>query len=312
MLGAYLFKVLTMSLRSLIQLFALAAIWGASFLFMRMAAASLGPAVLIEFRVGFAALTLFLVALYIKRQSIFKSLAFKAHRKHFFIIGALNSALPFLLFAYAAQTISASTLSILNSTTPIWAAVVGIIWAKTKPTKSMVCGLMLGLTGVVLLVGQDSFSPDSDSMIAIIAALCASLSYAIASHYTKHAPKLTPFNNAHGSMWAASILVLPLVFVMPIREIPTTDIMLGVVALGVICTGVAYILFFNLIEEIGPTSALTVTFLIPLFGIFWGYIVLDEQIGSNTLLGALCVISGTMLVTGFLPKKLALRSPKNT
>lgn len=297
-----------MPLRSLLHLFILAAIWGASFLFMRMAAASLGPAILIELRVGFAALTLFLVALYLKRASVFKELAFKAHHKHFFIIGALNSAFPFLLFAYAAQTLNASTLSILNSTTPIWGAVVGMFWAKTKPTKSVLLGLILGLTGVVLLVGQNQFSINSDSFIAIIAALCASLSYAIASHYTKYAPKLTPFNNAHGSMWAASFMVLPLILFMPIREVPSTSVMLGVLALGVVCTALAYILFFKLIDDIGPTSALTVTFLIPLFGIFWGHIILDETIGSNTLLGAFFVISGTMLVTGFFNKKLKVKN----
>ncbi|WP_253188806.1 DMT family transporter [Pseudoalteromonas sp. EB27] len=263
-----------------------------------MAANSLGPAVLIEFRVGFAAVTLFIVALYLKRR-----LAFTEHKKHFFIIGAFNSALPFLFFAYAAQTISASTLSILNSTTPIWGAVVGILWTKTKPTRSMVLGLLLGLIGVAILVGQNHFVLNSQSIIAIVAALSASLCYAIASHYTKNAPKLAPFDNAHGSMWASSFMVLPLILFMPIREVPTTNVMLGVLVLGVVCTALAYILFFKLIEDIGPTSALTVTFLIPLFGIFWGHLFLDEQIGPNTLLGALFVIVGTMLVTGFLPRK---------
>ena len=183
-----------MSLPSLLRLFILAAIWGASFLFMRMAANSLGPAVLIELRVGFAAITLFIFALYLR-----KKLAFTTHKKHFFIIGALNSAIPFLLFAFAAQTINASTLSILNSTTPIWGAIVGIVWTKTKPTKSMLLGLLLGLTGVAILVGQNSLTIDSQAITAIVAALCASLSYAIASHYTKHAPKLSAFDNAHGS-----------------------------------------------------------------------------------------------------------------
>ncbi|MCO7208334.1 MULTISPECIES: DMT family transporter [unclassified Pseudoalteromonas] len=291
-----------MSLPSLLRLFILAAIWGASFLFMRMAANSLGPAVLIELRVGFAAITLFIFALYLR-----KKLAFATHKKHFFIIGALNSAIPFLLFAYAAQTINASTLSILNSTTPIWGAIVGIIWSKTKPTKSMLLGLLLGLTGVAILVGQNSLTIDSQAITAIVAALCASLSYAIASHYTKHAPKLSAFDNAHGSMWAASIMVLPLIFVIPAREMPTNVVMLGVVALGVLCTAVAYILFFRLIDDIGPTSALTVTFLIPLFGIVWGNLILDEQIGPNTLVGALCVIAGTMLVTGFIRIKPFLK-----
>ncbi len=258
----------------------------------------MGPAVLIELRVGFAAVTLFIVALYLKRR-----LAFTQHKKHFFIIGAFNSALPFLFFAYAAQTISASTLSILNSTTPIWGVVVGILWTKTKPNKSMVLGLLLGLIGVAILVGQNNFVLTSQSIIAIIAALSASLCYAIASHYTKNAPKLAPFDNAHGSMWASSFMVLPLILFMPIREIPSTNVMLGVLVLGVVCTALAYILFFKLIDDIGPTSALTVTFLIPLFGIFWGHLILDEKIGSNTLLGALFVIVGTMLVTGFLPQK---------
>jgi drug/metabolite transporter (DMT)-like permease len=288
-----------MTLASLLRLFFLAAIWGASFLFMRMAANSLGPAVLIELRVGFAAVTLFIVALYLKRR-----LAFTEHKKHFFIIGAFNSALPFLFFAYAAQTISASTLSILNSTTPIWGAVVGILWTKTKPNKSMVLGLLLGLIGVAIVVGQNHFVLNSQSIMSIIAALSASLCYAIASHYTKNAPKLAPFDNAHGSMWASTLMVLPLILFMPIREVPTTNIMLGVLVLGVVCTALAYILFFKLIEDIGPTSALTVTFLIPLFGIFWGHLFLDEQIGPNTLLGALFVIVGTMLVTGFLPHRV--------
>ncbi|MCF2922735.1 DMT family transporter [Pseudoalteromonas sp. APAL1] len=291
-----------MSLPSLLRLFILAAIWGASFLFMRMAANSLGPAILIELRVGFAAITLFIFALYLS-----KKLAFATHKKHFFIIGALNSAIPFLLFAYAAQTINASTLSILNSTTPIWGAIVGIIWSKTKPTKSMLLGLLLGLTGVAILVGQNSLTIDSQAITAIVAALCASLSYAIASHYTKHAPKLSAFDNAHGSMWAASIMVLPLIFIIPAREMPSNQVMLGVVALGVLCTAVAYILFFRLIDDIGPTSALTVTFLIPLFGIIWGNLILDEQIGPNTLVGALCVIAGTMLVTGFIRIKPFLK-----
>jgi drug/metabolite transporter (DMT)-like permease len=293
-----------MPIKSLLHLFILAAIWGASFLFMRMAANSLGPAVLIELRVALAAITLFLIALYLKQQKKLQPLAFNAHLTHFFIIGALNSAIPFLLFAYAAQTINASTLSILNSTTPIWAAIMGILWTKTKPTITILCGLIFGVCGVILLVGQGAIDINPTSSLSIAAALSASLSYAVASHYTKYAPTLTPFNNAHGSMWAASILVMPLALFMPIREIPSTNVMFGVLALGVLCTGIAYILFFKLIEDIGPTSALTVTFLIPLFGILWGHVFLNEQIGSNTLLGALLVIVGTMLVTGYLPKKL--------
>ncbi|MCA2489786.1 MULTISPECIES: DMT family transporter [Vibrio] len=281
---------------SFFRLLCLAAIWGGSFLFMRVAANTFGPAYLIEFRVTFAAVALLLIAVYLK-----KKLTLTAHTKHFFIIGLFNSAVPFLLFAYAAQTLNASTLAILNSTAPIWGALVGFVWYHSPLTAKSVLGMLIGIGGVAVLVGLDTSTIGEEAMLPIAASLMASFSYGIATNYTKNAPQVPAFDNAHGSMWAAVIWVLPLLPFLPMRAEPSHFEWSSVVTLGVVCTGFAYLLYFRLVSDIGPASALTVTFLVPVFGILWGYLVLDEPVGSNTIIGTILVLSGTMLVTGFSP-----------
>ncbi|ULN66684.1 DMT family transporter [Vibrio gigantis] len=266
---------------------------------MRIAASPLGPAVLIEARVLCAAVTLLLVSFYLKRK-----LSFNTHSKHFFILGLFNTALPFLCFAYAAQTLNASTLAILNSTAPIWAAIIGAIWTKTALERKVLLGLGIGVTGVGVLVGWDAINIGQEAIVPIFAAVMAAFSYGIASNYTKTAPKVEAFNNAHGSMWAAVLIVLPFVFFMPMREAPDLTITTSVILLGAVCTGLAYLLYFNLINELGAPSALSVTFLIPVFGILWGNLFLDEAIGINTIVGSILVITGTMLVTGLSPVQM--------
>ena len=283
---------------SVVRLLILAALWGGSFLFMRVAANPLGPGVLIEARVGLAAVTLLLLALYLK-----KAIQFWQYKRHFLILGVFNTALPFVLIAYAAQTLNASTLSILNSTAPIWGALIGAVWTRTPLTRSVLLGLALGVVGVTVLVGKEANLVGADAILPMIASVSAAFCYGISTNYTKVAPKLEAFNNAHGSMWAATLLMLPLAFLIPAREAVTTEVAVSVLALGVISTGVAYLIFFRLVTDIGPSPTLSVTFLIPAFGIFWGYLFLDEPIGWNTLFGTILVVLGTVKVTGFSFKK---------
>ena len=113
---------------------------------------------------------------------------------------------------------------------------------------------------------------------------------------------LAKFANAHGSMWGAALVAIPALFFFPIHSVPTPGIMAAALALGVLCTGVGYIIYFKLVEDVGATSALTVTFLIPLFGILWGVLFLGEIVGWYTLAGAAIVLAGTALVTGFMPR----------
>jgi drug/metabolite transporter (DMT)-like permease len=286
-----------MNTANLLRLVALAAIWGGSFLFMRISAPVLGPAVLIEFRVLFAALFLALVGLVLKKR-----LDLRANWKHYFILGFSNSALPFLLFAFGARTLTASVLSVLNATAPMWGALVGAAWTRHPISLRTALGLVLGTLGVALLVGFDHVSSKPGAGIAVVAALAAALSYGVASQYARSAKSVEPFANAHGTMWASSVMVLPVLPFFPMSAVPTPGIVGAVVALGVLCSGIAYILYFRLIEEVGTTSALTVTFLNPVFGILWGALFLGETIGWYTIAGSAIVLVGTALVTGFAPR----------
>ena len=291
-----------MTIASLVRLLALSAIWGASFLFMRMGAPVLGPTLLIGCRVLFAAVFLAIVG-----AALRKPLDARRNALHYLVLGLFNSALPFLLFAFAARTLSASLLSILNATAPIWGAVIGAAWTRTAlPAKSLL-GLALGVGGVALLVDFDPSTLRDGAPFAIALALAASFSYGIATNYAKSARKVEPFANAHGSMWAATLLIAPAVPFAPPAATPTLAVALAVLALGVVCSGIAYLLYFRLVADLGAASALTVTFLVPVFGVLWGHVALGEPVGWNTAVGALVVIAGTALVTGFSAKALFRR-----
>lgn len=205
-----------MDTASLARLLTLAAIWGSSFLFMRIAVPVLGPVLLIALRVALAALFLLGVALSGKRR-----LDVRHHYRHYLFMGACNSAVPFLLFAFAAQTLSASLLAILNATAPLFAALIASLLRRTLPAPPVVTGLALGVVGVALLAGFDTVMLAPGATVALCAALGASFSYAIASNYAKSAPGVDPFANAHGSMWAATLLLAPAAPFFPAAAMPT-------------------------------------------------------------------------------------------
>jgi drug/metabolite transporter (DMT)-like permease len=285
---------------SIVRLFLLAAIWGASFLFMRIAVPSLGPVLLVEIRVVLAALLLAAIAVHGRR-----TLAAGMHWRVYVFVGIFNTALPFLLFAWAAQALSASLLSIINAAAPIFGAVVGAIWLRQRPSAGVLAGLALGIAGVALLVGFDPSAAAPGSLLSVLAATAAPLCYGIASTYLKaRAPDIKPFEVAHGSMWGATLVLAPLAPLFPAHALPGPGIAGAVLALGIVCTGIAYMLYFRLVQDAGPVRALTVTFLIPVFGVLWGHLILAEPIGPQTFAGAAIVIVGTALATGFSPRSL--------
>lgn len=291
-----------MNQANLIRLILLAAIWGASFLFMRIAAPSLGPVVMIVLRVGAAALFLWLVArLFQQGQGMGGG-----YRHHLFL-GLVGAAIPFTLFGYAAQSLSAAMMSILNATAPIWGVVIGVLWYREAITWKRGAGLLMGVVGVSILVGFDPETVAQGTLLPVVAVLIATLCYGIASSYTQGVKGVKPFDHAHGSMWGATVLMLPLLPFFPVREAPSMEIVSAVLLLGVLCTGVAFLLYFRLINEIGAASTLTVTFLIPLFGVLWGSLLLGEQVGWHTLLGGLFVLMGTAWGTGFSLSAIQVR-----
>lgn len=173
---------------------------------MRIGAPVLGPALLMELRVAFAAAFLLIVGAVLR-----KTLNAREHWKHYLVLGLFNSAIPFLLFGFAAKTLSASLLSILNATAPIWGAVIGAVWTRKALSRRASLGLVLGVCGVALLVGFDPMTLRDGAFPAIMLGLGAAFSYGIATDYAKAAKKVEPFANAHGSMWAATLLIAPAV-----------------------------------------------------------------------------------------------------
>lgn len=285
-----------MSAANLARLILLAAIWGASFLFMRIGVPVFGPGKLIALRVGLGALFLAGLALWWRRP-----LHWRANWRHFAFMGAFNSGLPFLLYAFAAQSLSASLLSIINAATPIYGALVAAIWLRTPLSRSVLAGLALGFGGVLLIVGGDTGQHGDGTWLATLAALAAPLGYALATSYArKHAGAIASFDQAHGSLWAASLTVLPLALLIPARSTPTPSDWLAVSALALLCTGWAYLIYFRLVREIGPARTLTVTFLIPVFGVLWGALFLHEAITPSMLAGGAIVLLGTALANGLI------------
>lgn len=293
-----------MDVGSFFRLFGLAAIWGISFMFTRISAPVLGPTILIEARVGLAALFLLGVALLLR-----KPLNFRLHWKHYFILGTFNAALPFLLFAFAAQTLPASALSILNASAPLWGAVIGAFLARRLPDGLTLIGLLLGIAGVAMVVGLGHMTRQHGATLAIAAALFAPFLYGVASHYARTAKAVDGFSNAHGSMWAAALLIMPaLPFASPTAPASVgVGIALDVLMLGVLCTGVTFLLYFRLVREIGATSTLTVTYLIPVFGILWGHLFLGEAITPGMVAGSAVIILGTAMATKFNPAAVLRR-----
>ena len=292
-----------MSASAFVKLIVLGALWGGSFLFMRLCAPFMGPIPLIVLRVLMAALFLAAVAMVQKRQ-----LDIKGQWKHFLILGMLNSAIPFVLFAFAAHSLSASLLSILNATSPIWGAVIAALATRQMPSLKALAGLVLGIAGVSVLVGSDNQHLTQGAWLALAAGLFGAFLYAVAAAYSKRAKGSDAFSNAHGSMWGATLGLLPAVPFFPLAHVPNLTVILAIVALGVVCSGIAYLLYFDLVDKVGAASALTVTFLVPVFGTLWGWLFLHEPVGWQTAAGGVLVLAGTALITGFSPRALMAKS----
>lgn len=291
-----------MPLSSLAKLIGLAAIWGGSFLFMRIASPVLGPVLLIQLRVALAAVFLLGLALLWKKR-----LDLKSDWKHFVILGLFNTAVPFLLFAWAVKSLPASLLSVINATTPIWGAIFGAIWMRTALSLKTLAGLALGITGVAVLVGLDGGQLSPTALLSVGAGLAAAACYAIAALYSKAAKSVDAFSNAHGSMWAATLMIAPATPFFPAISVPNIWVVICVLMLGTLCSGIAYVLYFKLIDEIGAAPATTVTFLVPVFGVLWGSLILHEHVGWFSVIGGVLIITGTALITGFSPSVLMKR-----
>lgn len=278
------------------ELALLAALWGASFLFMRLGAAEFGPVALAAVRVAGATLCL-LPLLALRGQ-------FGALRRHWrpiFTVGLINSALPFLLYSYAALSISAGLSSIFNAATPLFGALIAWLWLRDRLTPPRIAGLAIGFAGVLWLAwDKASFKPGGSGW-AVLACLGATLCYGLAASFTKkHLAGVAPLAVASGSQLGATfVLALPALWWWPAAA-PSPTAWGAAALLALLCTGVAYVLYFRLIAHIGAANAITVTFLIPVFAVAWGWLFLAERPTGAMALGCAVILLGTGLATGVL------------
>lgn len=273
------------------RLVLLGAIWGASFLFTRITAPVIGPVATADLRmlIGGIALAAWFAAIGFDPQ-------WRRWWPQYFVVGLLTSGLPFLLFAYAAVTLTAGLLSVINATAPMWGAVMAALILGERLTARRGVGFALGVAGVALVTRPEP--GQSLALLPVLAALAAPVCYGIAGPYLKRWAAAAPARGmALGTQLLTAIALLPLNAVWPPPMTAPSSLIIGsVLTLGLVCGAIAYLLYFRLINDIGPTGALTVTYLVPIFGVAWGVMFLGETISHGMLAGGALVIAGTVMV----------------
>jgi drug/metabolite transporter (DMT)-like permease len=288
--------------RDFAGLIMLSVLWGGSFLFIRVAVPALGPFLLVELRVGLAAAALLLYAL--AAGSMPK---IRGRWRSFLVLGFLNAAVPFSLISAAETHLTASLAAILNSTTVMFTAIVAAVWMGDALTARKAIGIVLGIVGVSVLVGWDPLPLNGFVLLAVAAMLLASLSYALGATYAKQSfSGIPPVGMALGQLGGAVALLLPLAVVSLPERAPSIVVIFSMLGLAFLSTAVAYLIYFRLIENVGPTSTVTVTLLVPVFGLLFGVLLLEEPFGPGTLAGLGIILTSVVLITGIAPRKSKL------
>ena len=281
----------------LARLVALAAMWGASYLFMRYAVPYLGPVPMIALRVLLAG-----IALAVFVYATGGSVGWREHWRAYLFVGAVGMALPFLLIAQALTVIDASTAAILNALSPLFASIVAAIWIRDPVTPAKATGIALCLAGTAVLVGWTPAPMSARELLAAAMSVIATAIYGFTIVYTKVKLKdASPMGTAVGTLLLAAAAVLPLV-PFTARNMGAVPAMawLSVLGLALVSTTVAFIFYYRLIADVGPVKAVTVTLLVPVFGMLWGVVFLGEPVTPGRIAGCLIILSGCSLILGLV------------
>jgi len=297
-----------MNARDFAGLLLLATLWSISFVFMRVAVPDFGPFPVVAARVTLAALCLAAPLLAQGKLTILQT-----HWRPIAVVGVLNAAIPFTLFSWASQTLSAGFLAAFNGVTPIVGALIAWAWLKEALALNRWLGLLLGFIGVIVLgwgrlsAGLPGAAMASDASVLLAAVLAAVLGYCFyglsACYVKRYLMGVDGLACTVGGMCAATLLTLPLASATWSQLPVAATSWLAVAALGLVCTGGGYLLFFRLIARIGPQRTLTATFLAPPLGMLWGWLLLTEAPTTSMLVGALITLVGTALATGVVGER---------
>jgi drug/metabolite transporter (DMT)-like permease len=299
-----------MSPRDVLTMLLLAGIWGGSFLFLKIVSPALGPVAVAGLRVAGAAMVLAPLVLWRGHGASLRPVW-----RMVLLSSLISCVLPFMGLSWAAQRLPAGPLSVLNATTPMWGALVGWFWHREPLGPQRVVGLTLGFAGVAWLAHHRAPGELVIDPQAVAVALASTLMYAIAVHHSKqHLRHLPPMALSAGLLSGATLMLLPATLWLGPQPMHSPDlhahwsavrwpVWAALAALAVFCTGWAYAIFYRLIERVGPSRALNVTFLIPPFGMLWGWLWLDERVTGTMLLSASIIVAGTFM------SSLQLESP---
>lgn len=283
-----------MSAADLAKLVFLSAIWGGSFIFLRVAAPEAGPLLTATLRTALAGAALIAFAMMTRVK-----MDWRANIKPFAVVGLFAVVIPFSCFAFAALHLPAAHSAVLNATAPLFGAVFSMIWLAERLTMQKLAGLLLGIAGVAILVGAGSIAMNVTTLVAVAACLVAAAGYALSSIIVKktgHPEGIHPIAMAAGSMALGSVVMLPTVpFSLP-SAMPSMVALACILAMALLSSGLAQALFIPLIVKVGPTRAMSVSFLIPLFSMLWAFIFLHEAIGISTVAGGAVVLAAMALV----------------
>jgi len=282
-----------------LYLLGLAAIWGASFLFMRIIAPEIGAVPTAFFRVSIAAagLLVILAAMRVRWD-------FQGKFKTVLLLGVINSGIPASMYSVAAQVLPAGYSAIFNATTPLMGVLIGGLFFHERLTPSKVAGVSLGLLGVGILTRAGPVAFDLDLLMGALACLLATTCYGfagfLARRWLDQRGGLDSRLAALGSMLGATLFLLPVFAYNAISHPPASwggwQVWLSLLGLGLVCTALAYILYFRLLSSIGPVKSMTVTFMIPPFGVLWGALLLDEPLSMAHVYGGVLIAGALWLV----------------
>lgn len=285
-----------MNIRILTQLVLLGMIWGSSFMFQRITVPAIGVMPTAAGRLALSAMVLVAALALMRRR-----LDWRAHWRDYFMIGLISAALPFAFFAFAAKSLPAGYSAVLNATVPLFTVL--IVWAAgTRPSASKLVGVVVGILGVVTLARFGALEPSWMTTAAFAACLAASVLYAFnARTLSARFKTADPLVVAAGSQLGAALALAPFGLSSLPAQMPALGALAALLALGVICTGLAYGLFFRLIREAGSERAVTVTFLVPVFAQVWGALFIGEAITWASAIGCALVLFAVALIFERVP-----------
>jgi len=285
--------------QDLARLVALAAMWGASYLFMRYAVPYFGPILMIEARVVIAGLALLAFVLITRGE-----VGWREHWRNYLFVGAIGLALPFVLIAQAVRTIDASTAAILNALAPLFTSIIAAIWIRDPITPAKIAGIALCLVGTAILVGWTPTPMSARELGAASLSVIATLFYGYSNVFTKVRLKTAnAYGTSAGTLLMAALALLPFAALAPVphpaAEIPSLA-WLALLGLALVSTTVAFIFYYRLIADVGPVKSITVTLLVPIFGMIWGVLFLGEPVTPGRLAGCAIILAGCSLILGLI------------